>query len=57
MLQLPAGPSKASAILFRGHYTVSPKLMFAFVGAYGLLLSVVVSPSGAASAASSSRTC
>ena len=72
MLQLLAAPSKASAVLYRGHYVVLPKLMFAFIGAYGALKSssdfnsiasqaasaAVVSSSGAASAAaSSSRAC
>ena len=68
MLQLLAAPSKASAVLYRGRYVVLPKLMFAFIEAYGALKSssdsgfvasqpasvAVVSSSGAASAAASS---
>ena len=73
MLQLLAAPSKASAVLYRGHYVLLPKLMFAFIGAYGALKlssdsdsdasqsasAAVVSSSGAASAgvSSSSRAC
>ena len=30
-----AAPLKAPAVLYRGHYTVSPKLMLAFLGAHG----------------------
>ena len=68
LLQLLAAPSEASAVLYRGHYVLLPKLMFAFIGAYGALKlssdsdsnasqtasAAVVSPSGAASVVSQS---
>ena len=39
MLQLLTAPSKTSAVLYRGHYVLLPKLMYALIGAYGAKLS------------------
>ena len=65
MLQLLTAPSETSAVLYRGHYVLLPKLMCALIGAYGAKLSsdsgsyvpqaasaAVVSSSGAAASAS-----